>query len=147
MKKFEFRLQTLLDLRISKEHAIKAELAKLIARQNAEIALQEDYKRRVREYYARLSANMRQGTFSYSEALMCERFAYNAEKVIELSQKRVEQMQPEIEKVRQRLIQASKERKVVERLKEKKYEEYMYQYNREMGKELDDLNQRMYNNV
>jgi len=147
MKKFEFRLQTLLDLRISKEHAIKAELARLIAKQNAEIALQQDYKRRVKEYYARLSANMRKGTFSYSEALMCERFAYNAQKAIELSQKRVEQMQPEIEKVRQRLIQASKERKVVERLKERKYEEYMYQYNREMGKELDDLNQRMYNNV
>ncbi len=147
MKKFEFRLQTLLDLRISKEHAIKAELAQLIAKQNAEIALQEDYKRRVTEYYARLSANMRQGTFSYSEALMCERFAYTAEKAIALSQKRVDQMQPEIEKVRQRLIQASKERKVVERLKEKKYEEYMYQYNREMGKELDDLNQRMYNNA
>lgn len=147
MKKFEFRLQTLLDLRISKEHAIKAELARLIAKQNSEIALQQDYERRVKEYYTRLSVNMRQGIFSYSEALICERFAYNAQKAIELSQKRVEQMQPEIEKVRQRLLQASKERKVVERLKERKYEEYVYQYNREMGKELDDLNQRMYNNV
>ncbi|HOR94252.1 MAG TPA: flagellar FliJ family protein, partial [Spirochaetota bacterium] len=83
--------------------------------------------------------------FSYSEALMCERFAYNAQKAIDLSKKRVEQMQPEIDRVRQKLIQASKERKVVERLKEKKYEEYMYQFNREMGKELDDLNQRIYN--
>ncbi|MCX8123889.1 MAG: flagellar export protein FliJ [Spirochaetes bacterium] len=147
MKKFEFRLQKLLDLRISKEHAIKAELAGLIAKQNAEIALQQDYKRKIKEYYNRLSNKMRQGTFSYSEALMCERFAYNAEKAIALSQRRVEQLQPEIDKVRQRLLQASKERKVVERLKEKKYEEYMYQYNREMAKELDDINQRMYNNV
>lgn len=145
MKKFQFRLQTLLDIRISKEHAIKAELAMLIAKQNEEIAMQEDYRKKIKEYYDKLSKKMRDGTFSYSEALMCERFAYNAQKAIDLSKKRVEQMQPEIDRVRQKLIQASKERKVVERLKEKKYEEYMYQFNREMGKELDDLNQRIYN--
>jgi len=145
MKKFQFRLQTLLDIRISKEHAIKAELAMLIAKQNEEIAMQEEYRRKVKEHYNKLSKKMRDGTFSYSEALMCERFAYNAQKAIDLSIKRVEQMQPEIDRVRQKLIQASKERKVVERLKEKKYEEYMYQFNREMGKELDDLNQRIYN--
>ncbi len=145
MKKFQFRLQTLLDIRISKEHAIKAELAMLIAKQNEEIAMQEDYRRKVKEHYNKLSKKMRDGTFSYNEALMCERFAYNAQKAIDLSKKRVEQMQPEIDRVRQKLIQASKERKVVERLKEKKYEEYMYQFNREMGKELDDLNQRIYN--
>jgi len=145
MKKFQFRLQTLLDIRISKEHAIKAELAMLIAKQNEEIAMQEEYRRKVKEHYNKLSKKMRDGTFSYSEALMCERFAYNAQKAIDLSKKRVEQMQPEIDRVRQKLIQASKERKVVERLKEKKYEEYMYQFNREMGKELDDLNQRIYN--
>ncbi|HQL43860.1 MAG TPA: flagellar export protein FliJ [Spirochaetota bacterium] len=145
MKKFQFRLQTLLDIRISKEHAIKAELAMLIAKQNEEIAMQEDYRKKVKEHYNKLSKKMRDGTFSYNEALMCERFAYNAQKAIDLSKKRVEQMQPEIDRVRQKLIQASKERKVVERLKEKKYEEYMYQFNREMGKELDDLNQRIYN--
>ncbi len=145
MKKFQFRLQTLLDIRISKEHAIKAELAMLIAKQNEEIAMQEEYRRKVKEHYNKLSKKMRDGTFSYNEALMCERFAYNAQKAIDLSKKRVEQMQPEIDRVRQKLIQASKERKVVERLKEKKYEEYMYQFNREMGKELDDLNQRIYN--
>ena len=145
MKKFQFRLQTLLDIRISKEHAIKAELAMLIAKQNEEIAMQEDYRKKVKEHYNKLSKKMRDGTFSYNEALMCERFAYNAQKAIDLSKKRVEQMQPEIDRVRQKLMQASKERKVVERLKEKKYEEYMYQFNREMGKELDDLNQRIYN--
>jgi flagellar FliJ protein len=145
MKKFQFRLQTLLDIRISKEHAIKAELAMLIAKQNEEIAMQEEYRKKIKEYYNKLSKKMRDGTFSYSEALMCERFAYNAQKAIDLSKKRVEQMQPEIDRVRQKLMQASKERKVVERLKEKKYEEYMYQFNREMGKELDDLNQRIYN--
>jgi len=145
MKKFQFRLQTLLDIRISKEHAIKAELAMLIAKQNEEIAMQEEYRKKIKEYYNKLSKKMRDGTFSYNEALMCERFAYNAQKAIDLSKKRVEQMQPEIDRVRQKLMQASKERKVVERLKEKKYEEYMYQFNREMGKELDDLNQRIYN--
>lgn len=147
MKKFEFRLQKLMDMRISKEHAIKAELAKLVAKQNAETEMQKNYRQRINDHYSKLSVKMRDGTFTYSEALMCERFAYNAQKAIELSQKRVEQMQPEMQKVRERLIQASKDRKVVERLKEKKYEEYMYQYNREMSNELDDMNQKMYNTI
>jgi len=144
MKKFNFKLQRLLDLREMKEEQVKNELAKLVAIQNIERSKQQEFREKIRENYIHLSNRMRQGNFSYKEAMMCERYVDVAHRAIEKSQDIIEQMEPEIQKVRERLIEASRERKVVEKLKERKWEDYLYEYNREMAKEIDDMNQQLH---
>lgn len=144
MKKFEFKLQRLLDLREMREEQVKNELAKLVSIQNRERIKQQEFNQRIQENYAQLSRKMREGKFSYREAMMCERFVDVARRAIQKSQDAIEQMEPEVQKVRERLIEASRERKVVEKLKERKWEEYLYEYNREMAKEIDDMNQQLH---
>ena len=144
MKRFEFRLQRLLDIRAAKEREVQNELAGLVAIQNRERMKQEHYRSSIAEQHEKFSAKIKRGEYSYSEAASFERYIDFAHRVIAAQQQRIEAMEPEIQKVRERLVQASKERKVVERLKDRRKEEYLYEYNREMAKEIDDMNQKAF---
>jgi flagellar protein FliJ len=146
MKKFKFKLQRLLDIREAKEKEIQNELAALLHIQNLERIRQNDYRRKISEEHEKFASRIKGGKFSYSESLMFERFIAFAHRVIEVAQEMIEEMEPEIQKVRDRLIEASKEKKVVERLKKKKWNEFMYEYNREMANEYDDANQKLFLN-
>ncbi len=144
MKRFEFKLQRLLDIRAVREREVQNELAGLVAIQNRERMKQEYYRRSIAEQHGKFSAKLKRGGYSYSEALAFERYVDFSHKVVVAQQQRIEAMEPEIQKVRERLVQVSKERKVVERLKERRKQEYLYEYNREMAKEIDDMNQKKY---
>lgn len=144
MRRFQFKLQTLLDIRMAREKEIQNELSRLINIQNLERIKQEDYRRRIATEHEKFNRKIKDGEYSYSVALMFERFVDFANRVIANAQNRIESMEPEIQSVRERLLEASKERKVIEKLKEKRWEEYLYELNRETQKENDDINQKMY---
>jgi flagellar protein FliJ len=144
MKKFQFKLERLLDLRHVKEREIQNELAQVLSVQNMERMKQEHYRRSITEQHEKFAGRMKQGRFSYGEAVMFERFIEFAHMVIRDQQDKIERMEPQIQKVRERLIEASKQRKVVERLKDRRWQEYQYEYNREIAKENDDMNQKLY---
>ena len=144
MRRFQFKLQTLLDIRMAREKEIQNELSRLINIQNLERIKQEDYRRRIATEHEKFNRKIKDGEYSYSVALMFERFVDFANRVIANAQKRIESMEPEIQSVREKLLEASRERKVIEKLKEKRWEEYLYELNRETQKENDDINQKMY---
>jgi flagellar FliJ protein len=144
MKRFEFRLQRLLQIRETKEKEIQNELARLVSIQNMERMKQEQYRRGIAEQQAKFTGKIKAGRYSYSEAVMFERYVDFAQNVIRDQQKRIEAMEPEIRKVRERLVEASRERKVVERLKERRWNEYLYDVNREISKENDDANSQIF---
>jgi len=144
MKSFKFRLQRLLDIREARERDIKNELAAILTVQNRERLKQEKYRRSVEEQHAKFAGLIKAGRYSYSAASAFERYIDFAYKVIRDQQERIEAMEPEINKVRDRLVEASRERKVVEKLKERRWNEFMYEYNREVAKENDDTNQKIF---
>ncbi|TAL35445.1 MAG: flagellar export protein FliJ [Spirochaetes bacterium] len=144
MKKFKFTLEKLLDLRGAREKEIQNELAGVLSVQNRERMKQEQYRRAIREQHEKFSGRLKQGRFSYGESVMFQRYMEFAHMVVKDQQVKIERLEPEIQKVRERLIEAQKQRKVVERLKERKWQEYQYEYNREMAKEIDDMNQKLH---
>jgi len=73
------------------------------------------------------------------------RFADVSRKAIDEAENRIQRLEPEVQRIREKLVQASREKKVVEKLKERKYEEFMYEFNREVSKENDDMNQKIHN--
>lgn len=146
MKKFKFKLQRLLDIREAREKEIQNELAAILHIQNIERIRQSDYRRRISEEHLKFASKIKGGKFSYTESMMFERFVDFAHRVIEVAQEKIDGMEPEIQKVRDRLIEASKEKKVVERLRKKRWNEFMYEYNREMAKDYDDANQKLFLN-
>jgi flagellar protein FliJ len=144
MRRFKFKLQSLLELRAAREKEIQGELSKLLSIQNIERVRQEDYRRRMSEEHRKLSDRIRGGMYSYSEAMAFERFIEFAGRVIKTTQEKIEAMEPGIREVRGRLIEASKDRKVIERLKDKKWKEYLYELNRETIRENEESNHKIF---
>lgn len=144
MKKFKFKLQTLLHIREVREREIQYELARIVSLQNRERALQDELRRRIEEQKALFGGRLKKGVFSGSEAVLFERFIDVALRAIDAAEDKINKMEPEIIEIRGRLIEASRERKVVEKLKERKRVEYNYELNRELAKEMDEMNQKIY---
>lgn len=141
MRRFRFKLEALLGLRKVREKEVQTELSKLLNIQNIERTKQVNYQQQIAGEHRKLNEKIQDGMYSYSEAIVFERFVEFANRVIKNAQDKIDSMEPGIQKVRDRLIEVSKERKVIERLKEKKWQEYREELNREEAKENDDLNQ------
>lgn len=144
MKKFHFTLQRLLDIREARETEIKHELMKVLSLQNRERVLQDTLRNKIKKFEVQQSEKMKKGFFSAEEVLMLMRYGDVSRKAIIESQRRIDALQPEVDRIRERLVAASRDKKVVEKLKDRKFEEFEYEYNREQAKENDDMNQKLY---
>ncbi|MBN2080280.1 MAG: flagellar export protein FliJ [Spirochaetes bacterium] len=144
MKKFNFKLQTLLNLREAREREIRNELAKIMSLQNREREKQADLRRRIDEQKALFGDKLRRGAYSPAEAILFERFVDVSLRAIDAAEGRIQEMEPRVREVRERLIEASRARKVVEKLKERRRVEHDYAVNRELNKENDETNQKIY---
>jgi len=144
MKKFKFPLQKLLDIRQAREDEIRNELMKILSVQNREKIIQDELLKKINHYEKQQSETIKKGVFSPDRIMLLMRYADVSRRAVEESIKRAEAMEPEIQSVRQRLIEASRERKIVEKLKERKRSEYDYEVNREIAKENDDMNQKIF---
>jgi flagellar protein FliJ len=144
MKKFKFKLQTLMNIRKAREREIQYELAKIVSLQNVERAKQEDLRRRIDEQKSIFGGKLRNGNYSSNEAILFERFVDVSLRAISTAENKIRNMEPQIAEVRQKLVEASRELKVVEKLKERKKSQYDYELNRELTKENDEMNHQIY---
>lgn len=144
MKKFRFTLQKLLDIREAKENEIKNELMKVLALQNKERILQDELRTKIIRYENQYSNNIKKGQFQPDQMMSILRYTDVARKAILEAERRIESFQPEVDRVREKLVAASRDKKIVEKLKERKYEEFEYEFNKEIAKENDDMNQKLY---
>jgi flagellar protein FliJ len=144
LKKFKFRLQTLLNIREAREREIQYELAKIISLQNREREKQADLRRRIEEQKVLFGDKLKKGAYSSSEAILFERFVDVSIRAIDSAEERIRGMEPQIREVRNRLIEASRERKVVEKLRDRKKAEHAYEVNKELAKENDETNMKIY---
>jgi flagellar protein FliJ len=144
MKKFKFKLQTLLNIREVREREIQYELAKIVSLQNREREKQAELRRRIEEQKMLFGDKLKRGSYSPGEAILFERFVDVSLRAIDTAEKKIKSMEPQIQEVRSRLIEASRARKVVEKLKDRKRTEYNYEVNKELGKENDETNQQIY---
>lgn len=146
MKKFNFKLQRLLDFREAKENEIKNELSKVLMKQNVERSKQQVLHESIAEEKGRLKERMVRGNVAVKEVMMFEKYIDMSLKAIDAAERKIQSIEPEVIEVRSRLIEATKDKKIVEKLKEKRHEEYLYEVNREIAKENDDMNQKIYFN-
>ncbi|MCL2026103.1 MAG: flagellar export protein FliJ [Leptospirales bacterium] len=144
MDRFKFKLQRLLDIRETKEVEIKNELSAVVGRQNVERARQEQLRGRMSELTGRLRAEWVDGRIDSTSVILYARFEEQAIRAIEASDKKIAAIQPEVDAIRERLIEASKEKKIVEKLKERRQKEYDIWLNRQIIKENDDINQKIH---
>ena len=144
MKKFKFSLQKLLDIREAKETEIKHELMKVLGIQNRDRMLQENLRGKIIRYETEYGEKLKRGICSPEEAMFLMRYVDVSRNAIVEAQRRIDDIQPIVNEIRGRLVIASREKKIVEKLKERKFEEYTYEFNRSIAKENDDMNQKLY---
>ncbi|MFW6365892.1 MAG: flagellar export protein FliJ [Spirochaetota bacterium] len=145
MKKFSFRLEKLLDIRKAQEREIQHELAHEVAKENVLIRKQTSLRENVARQQAIFHDEMKNHRDTVSVLQSLHRYMSYADSVIADSQRKIDSMQPKINEIRARLADAVKERRKIEKLKERKLEEWKYMVKREEEKELDEMNMKIFN--
>jgi len=135
MKKYKFRLERLLELRKHKERIWETKLAQATGK----CVLLENY---IRDAQAETveSAGFSGGSLIYSAADIQARELYRKrlEREIEQAGEKLKNARVEREDVNRSYLTASRDRKVLDRLKERKTEEYYAQQRREEAKIMNE---------
>lgn len=133
-KKFSYRLESLLNFKSFKVKELEETIQKILY---YKIQTEHEISKNI-EYLESLN-NHKNGHF---RALEIQALNYHKEYIKD----EIANLRKELERIielenifRQRLTEAMKEEKVLQKLKEKQYENYMYEVNREETKLLDEI--------
>ncbi|MBN1410628.1 MAG: flagellar export protein FliJ [Spirochaetales bacterium] len=138
MKRFQFRLEKLLDLRKFREREWELKLAEitgqclLIKKKIAELK-QEIYRCMLERKQTEKSVNM-------DDLHLNELYVQRLEQNIDALSEELERKEEERKKIHAEYMEAAKKRKVLDKLKEKRSEEYYHIHKLEEFKKLDEIN-------
>lgn len=139
-KKFVFRLQTVLEVKIRAEDEEKRKLGELIAWQKQEEMILAQLVQKKQETRDLLKERQRTGEYLQVDEL--KRISYFLKKVdqdIEAQKAKLIEIARRIEAQREALLKAAQEKKTLEMLKEQHYTEYLNEIEEEERKLLDEL--------
>ncbi len=138
MAKFRYSLQSVLNIKLKMETQAKQEFSAAKGRLDEEEAKLAALLRR-KEGYEQEGARLRQGVLKLLDLeenknaiAVMEQLAGEQREQVELARKRLEQ-------AREKMADAMKDRKTYEKLREKAFEEYRLEENRQEGKAVDEL--------
>lgn len=138
MKVFNFSLESVLRYRKSIEDDVKRDLSALgkILTDTEEIlvSLQDEHGRSVKELEL-----MQKGGISLTELEMYRNFQKNLKEKIQSQKEQLKKVKIDWENKMDELVDASKEKRVLEVLKEKKAEAYRYDFAKSDQKEMDEV--------
>lgn len=135
---FKFQFQSILDLKARLEELKKAKLGEVTEILNLEmdkLTILNDEKKK----QFKLMKEKNDTGFTPNELISYNNYMERLKKSISIQEIVVEKAREAVEKARQELISASKERKMFEKLKEKKMEEYWEEYYRKEQITLDEI--------
>ncbi|HNY12476.1 MAG TPA: flagellar export protein FliJ [Candidatus Wallbacteria bacterium] len=139
MKKFKFKLDPVLNLRKKEEDAIAQELALVQAERlrilniigNLDREIQSQYLIIKDTYANSIDINVIRMATQYLKSLKTRKVAAEAD---------VKKKDEEILKIKDRLAEAMKKRKIIEKLKENKFEQYRDEFNKSDNITMDEMN-------
>ena len=138
MAKFFYRMQNVLDIKYKLEETAKMEYAEARRRLNeAEDRLQNLYNRK-KEYCEEYSLAI-QGDLDFLKIEERANAIAVMDEMIESQNEVIKKLSKELEQARVRLSEVMQERKMHEKLKEKRFEEFITELNSEEKKENDEL--------
>ena len=138
MKKFFFSLQFLLDYRKRREESLKKELAKMIAKEEKEKEVLEKLQEKLLFWQKQLEEKKKEERISIP--MMLVYYSYLEEFLIQIKKQveKIENISLEKERLQKKLLQATKDRKIVEEIKEKRWEEFILQQKKLEQKFIDE---------
>lgn len=123
MKKFKFRFETVLKVKEKKEEQLKREFMQLIAlkirQENLLMEIEKERQEKAKEKF-----NEKQIGTDIQTLIFYEQYTNLLRKQIEETEKRIKELQKEADIKREELIEATKQRKIFERLKQSDFNEF-----------------------
>ena len=136
-KKFQYRLEKVLDFRTRKVEQLQAELALAIRDRDTEVAMLNALSEKRQKAQKSLEGYLARG--EVAEVQQTNTFLENMAKKIESQTKVVSKMNENVELIRKKLVVASKEKKIMEKHKEKKHEKWKIEQGKIEAKQLDEM--------
>lgn len=138
-RRFQFRLQTVLEYKQKREEEEQRELGRLLEILGREQSRLEGLKHLQQARQEELAEKSAAGRLDVGELQRYHEYEKRIEKEIAAQAIRVQQAEMDVEEQRQRLLEAAKEKKIYEKLKEKHHDVYIAETEAEERKLLDDL--------
>ena len=138
MAKFIFKMESILSVKEKLEEQAKAEYSIEIMRLRQEEEKLDELEKRKNAYQTRLYEAV-MDTLNISEIKILEDSVENIKYNIKLQLIVIANQQKNVDRAREKLDNAMKERKTYEKLKEKAFEEFKEQINAEEQKEINEL--------
>lgn len=138
MKKFKFRLQKILAVRLLKEKEQKL----VVARVNDRLRAETDLLFRLEEEYTTLKIELKSKhnrRMSVNDLLAYNSYFAYLEAKIEIKKEIILELETRLKVEREKLQLLVKDRKVLDKLREKKYKQYWDSYLREEQSSLDEI--------
>ena len=123
MKKFKFSLDTVLSYKQQVLESLQGEHALALAAVRGQEALLEDLWQQYRDYNAQYRQRAEEG-LPLTEALMYQNGLRAAEREIQRETEHLEKLQAEEERRREAVVEAKKDTSSIEKLREKKLDDY-----------------------
>jgi flagellar FliJ protein len=143
MAKFIFKLQSILNLRKQKEDSVKNELANAMRRLEAEkrklASLEYTLDETVREFNEKTKKTTVHELIEFNEYLSILNSRIKAQK------ENVNNAAQYVDKVREELVKAMKDRKIMDKLKDKQFEEFLLEQKQLEQKTNDEIVSYNYN--
>ena len=139
MKKFAFRMQRVLDVKLKKEELLKQELGRLMQRKNAHEALKEYFQSQIEQEFGKMRDAK---SFSSEDQVLEENYIHGLRNDIYKQGLTIKDYENKIDKKRIELIENRREIKVLENLKEKQKEQFMYDLMLVERKDMDEVASR-----
>lgn len=138
MKKFNFRLQRVIDVRETKEKECQRELAKSQFELKKREELLAEEQRELRSSRERLRQALHQST-NIAQLSALDGWRRWKDQAVKIQARHADQQRGVVNVKRKALIQASKEKKILERLKEKRWAEHQALTLQEEQRFLDEV--------
>jgi len=138
MKKFNFRYESVLKMRLDHEERIKNELAKLITHRQALLDALEVLSENAKAYEAHIQLILANGDSKNERLQFVSGKKYYSDHKKEIKQKII-LVDKEIKKTQEKLVEAMKERKVMDKLKEKAFQEFVEAINDADAKLIEEV--------
>ncbi len=145
MAKFIYRMQNILDIKYKLEESAKQEYAEAMQNLAREEAKLEQLRKRRYGYYLDYNKSI-MGELDFLLIDECGNAMDIMDEKIEEQIEVVREKSKEVEKARVKLNTVMQERKMHEKLKENKFEEFKQEINAEEAKETDQVVSYQYNN-
>lgn len=137
MPKFSFKLQTLLKVKTQQEDNLKNELGKAIRKLEEENSILRRIEFEKNKYIFEFNEKSRKTTVN--NLIKFNNYISHLTNKIMLQKENINLASHNVDKVREDLIKIVKEREILDKLKDKKYAEYLIEQNKDEQKINDEI--------